>query len=51
MKKNEKIEFFKTTLFPKYKEDLENAGYCLDSQEKLEEFYNKHIHTGRTKRR
>lgn len=51
MKKNEKIEFFKTTLFPKYKEDLENAGYCLDSQEKLEEFYNKHIHTGQTKRR
>jgi hypothetical protein len=51
MKKNEKIEFFKTTLFPKYKEDLENAGYILDSQEKLEEFYNNNIHTGQTKRR
>jgi hypothetical protein len=49
--KIEKIEFFKTTLFPKYIEDLENAGYCLDDQNKLEEFYNKQIHSKRTRRR
>ena len=40
-KKNEKREFCKTILIPKYKEDLEKVFYSLKSEEQIEDLTNK----------
>jgi hypothetical protein len=40
-KKNEKREFCKTNLIPKYKEDLEKVFYSLKSEEQIKDLTNK----------
>jgi hypothetical protein len=42
-KKNEKREFIKTTLLPKYKNDLEEKAYSFDSNEQIEKLINEII--------